>query len=501
VTKTKSILVAALVVLLCGCQQPSVAGPQPPAAPLSQAASATATNAAPPSPKAGVYRVLFDASHAETAGNADWLVSTSMPDPLAEYPDPRHETDWTGALSAWGVALQQTGRYQITTLPRGSRITYGAGGSLDLANFDVFVVPEPNTRFANAEQTAIVTFVQRGGGLFMIADHDGSDRNKDGIDSPRIWNDLMSGNGVAANPFGFRFDLKDVGRDDPQNIPADAAGDPVIRGPFGVVKGSIIRDGTTATLDPRANPSVRGLLYRTGADPGGTSGVFFLTSTFGQGRVAAWGDSSPIDDGTGASHEQLFDGWNDAGGSDAILALNATEWLAQGEPSGATPAAVSTAPAAAAQDGGGQLVQNGDFERELASWQARGGARASDERAHGGRLAAQLCGTNNCQASLAQQVDLPAGAQAIVLSFSVFISTEETRHAYDFLTIELREPGGKAIKTLRRLSDGDAADDWAQQRFDLSAYAGRPVVLAFTATSGKLAPTAFFVDDVRIVVQ
>ncbi len=160
-----------------------------------------------------------------------------------------------------------------------------------------------------------------------------------------IWNDLMRDNGVAAgDPFGFSFDTLNIDKDDPRGIPASAA-DPVIRGPFGRVAGSSIRGGTTATIDPRANPSVRGLPYRTGASTGGTTGVFFLTSAFGKGRVAARGDSSPVDDGTGAPHDQLFDGWNDASGSDAILALNATEWLAQGGAAGptATPSAAATA--------------------------------------------------------------------------------------------------------------------------------------------------------------
>ena len=55
------------------------------------------------------HRILFDNSKAETAGNADWIVSTSQPDPIAQNASPQKETDWTGALSAWGVGLQKTG--------------------------------------------------------------------------------------------------------------------------------------------------------------------------------------------------------------------------------------------------------------------------------------------------------------------------------------------------------------------------------------------------------
>src|SRR4029079_17506070 len=88
---------------------------------------------APPATALGSYAVLFDASHGETSGNADWVISASRPDPLGERANPRAETDWTGALSAWGVALQTSGRYRLMTLPRGGQISYGERSSqLDL---------------------------------------------------------------------------------------------------------------------------------------------------------------------------------------------------------------------------------------------------------------------------------------------------------------------------------------------------------------------------------
>lgn len=283
--------------------------------------------AAPAAPAAAAtpHRILFDNSKAETAGNADWIISTSQPDPLAENANPTTETSWTGAISSWGVALQKTGQYSLKTLPSGSTITYGTGGALDLANFDEFVLPEPNIRLSDAEKTAVMKFVQNGGGLFLISDHTQSDRNNDGWDSPAIINDLMTSNSVnSADPFGFSVDLMNIASDNPRAI-ADST-DPVLNGPFGKVTGSILRNGTTFTLKPADNPAVKGLVYRTGYS--GNTGAFFATSTFGSGRVAVWGDSSPIDDGTGQSGKTLYDGWNDPAGTDAALALNASAWLA-----------------------------------------------------------------------------------------------------------------------------------------------------------------------------
>jgi hypothetical protein len=484
-------ILISLLLAACSLRNSAVAPAAPPPT------HAPAAETAP-----GHYAVLFDAGHGQTFGNADWVISASRPDPLGEHPNPRVETDWTGAFSAWGVALHKTGRYRLMTLPRGEPLSYGdQANRLDLANFDVFVVPEPNIRFTSAEKTAILTFVQQGGGLFMIADHDGSDRNSDGMDSLRIWNDLMSDNAVQGDPFGFRFDALDIGSDNPRDI-APGAASPVIRGPFGRATGSIIRGGTTATIDRAANPSVQPLLYRSRADTQGASGVFFLTSAFGKGRVAAWGDSSPIDDGTGAPGEQLFDGWDDAGGSNAILALNATEWLAQ---SGASPPRAADTPTATAPTTAGPsqpgLLQNGDFERGTTGWRASssdGGQLVSGERAHGGTQAARLCGMNSCTATLAQTIDLPPAAKTITLHYYIYIETQEINHAFDFLDVEIRDAGGRRLKSIQRLSDGDPADAWRPASADLSELAGRRVQLVFTATSGRTKPTAFFVDDVSV---
>ncbi|MEU0040140.1 hydrolase, partial [Streptomyces sp. NPDC006333] len=281
-----------------------------------------AVQASAPAAAATQHRVLFDNGHAETAGNADWVISTSQPDPLGQDSSPSSETDWTGALSSWGVALQKTGDYSLRTLPSGSSLTYGGSAANDLSNFDELVLPEPNTLFTTAEKTAIMTFVKNGGGLFMVSDHTGADRNNDGYDAVEIFNDLMTNNSVdSTDPFGFSIDTLDVGSGYPAAI-SDST-NPVLHGSFGTVTKSLIADGTTATLKPSDNSAVKGLVYRSGYS--GNTGAFFATSTFGSGKVAFWGDSSPIDDGTGQSGNTLYDGWNDTGATNAALALNATE--------------------------------------------------------------------------------------------------------------------------------------------------------------------------------
>jgi hypothetical protein len=286
--------------------------------------AAVQASTATPAAAATTHRVLFDNAHAETAGNADWIVSTSQPDPTDEDASPAAETDWTGALSSWGVALQQTGDYTLDTLPSGGSLTYGGSSATDLSNFDTLVLPEPNTLFTTAEKTAIMNFVKNGGGLFMISDHTGADRNNDGEDAVEILNDLMTNNSVDSDdPFGISIDSLSISSGYPAAI-SDSS-NPVLHGSFGTVTKSLIASGTTATLAPSDNASVKGLLYRSGYS--GNTGAFFATSTYGSGRIAFWGDSSPIDDGTGQSGNTLYDGWNDTGATNAALALNATEWL------------------------------------------------------------------------------------------------------------------------------------------------------------------------------
>lgn len=271
--------------------------------------------------------VLFDNTKAETAGNADWIIDTDQPTPSPS--NPTTETSWVGAISAWGVELVKTGKYSVSTLPSSGRITYGdTTNSQDLSKYKIFVIPEPNIAFTASEKSAIINFVDNGGGLFMVADHLNSDRNNDGIDSPRIFNDLMNNNSRGlSNIFGIQYDLNNISNENPSKLNTDSA-DPIIFGPYGVVAGTILRAGSSMTINTTSNSNVRGVIFRNTFSNTGSTGVAFARSQFGQGRIAAHGDSSAIDDGTGQPSNNLFDGWLDPAATNKQLFLNATEWLA-----------------------------------------------------------------------------------------------------------------------------------------------------------------------------
>lgn len=278
-----------------------------------------------------VKRFLFDATHAETAGNADWVIDEDaapqrIPTPAqATITSATTESYWTGALSSWGIELAKLG-HTVETLPAGTAITYGnAGNPQDLSNYDVFVVDEPNTVFTTAEKQAILNFVNNGGGLFMVSDHTGSDRDSDGWDSPAIWNDLMTNNSIVNNPFGFTIDLLNFSVIT-SNVWTNASSSTILTGSQGVVTQMEFNNGTTATTSTAVNPNVKGLIWKTGATQNNTN-VMSLSSTYGSGRVFFVGDSSPIDDGTGAPGNTLFPGW--ASYSHKPLFLNASLWLAK----------------------------------------------------------------------------------------------------------------------------------------------------------------------------
>ncbi len=294
-------------------------------------------------------KILFDATKAETAGNADWVIDADQfnlsyknGNPVAgsgneanaqRFPTPSQknvtsytkETYWTGALSAWGIDLVKKG-FEVETLPYNGKITYGnSNNPQDLSNYAVFVVDEPNIRFTSAEKTAILQFVYHGGGLFMISDHNQSDRNGDGIDSPSVWNDLMKNNSMQTDPFGISFDLLKFNdkSDNFRSLPNN----PILNGPMGKATELWFFAGTSMTLHPDDNSSVEGLVFRTGSSFGNKN-VLFASATFGKGKVVALGDSSPPDDGTGDSGDHLYNGWTkDANGNHERLIMNASIWL------------------------------------------------------------------------------------------------------------------------------------------------------------------------------
>lgn len=323
-------------------------------------------NGPSPTPK----KFLFDATRYENAGNADWQIdadgTVAVPiytggtttELLAQrYPTPAasgitastNENYWKGGVSAWAVSLVKLG-HQVETLPMGASLTYGdASNPQDLSNYHVFMVIEPNKLFTPAEKTALMNFVSNGGGLMMIADHTAattagtdangynpSDRDGNGYDSPRVWNDLMSNNGINNSyPFGFNVDFVDISEKPTTKVytGSNSHAQKLLNGNAGTASKLAFYGGTTATLHPSYNGNVQGLFWRMSGTVGNNDKVMALLSTYGTGRIVFVGDSSPCDDGTGDTGDNLFNGWSgdvpSGYTSHPALHMNAALWLAK----------------------------------------------------------------------------------------------------------------------------------------------------------------------------
>jgi len=287
-------------------------------------------------------KVLFDNTHAQTAGSADWVID--------------------GAFSDFADALKAKG-YQVNELRSDHAITLS-----DLTGWNVFVIPEANTPFKTSEQQALLDYVKQGGAVFFIADHYNADRNLNRWDAAEIFNGYRRGafgnptkgmsaseaassamqgvtstDWLAAN-FGVRFRY---------NALADINATDIVAAPqtFSItanVSAVAMHAGATlAITDPN---KAKGIVYLPttqarwgnavdqGVYNGGgrAEGPFVAVAKIALGKAAFIGDSSPIEDATpkykredSGAKKTTYDGWHEA--NDAVLITQLIDWLAKQE--------------------------------------------------------------------------------------------------------------------------------------------------------------------------
>lgn len=287
-------------------------------------------------------KVLFDNSHGQTAGAADWVID--------------------GGFSDFGNALANDG-YYVKELRKTTPFTYD-----DLKDYNVFVIAEPQIPFKTSEQAALKQYVQSGGSIFFIGDHYNADRNKNRWDGSEVINGYRRGayedpaKGMSAEErsseamqnitssdwlsdnFGVRFRYNALG-DINANIivPADQA--------FGITEGvsavAMHAGSTLAITDPE---KAKGIVYlpKTNAkwnnavdqgvyNGGGMEeGPYVAVSKLGAGKAAFIGDSSPVEDASPkylreetGTRKTTYDGFKEV--DDAVLLVNTVNWLATQE--------------------------------------------------------------------------------------------------------------------------------------------------------------------------
>ncbi|MFC3746970.1 endonuclease [Paenibacillus sp. GCM10012306] len=287
-------------------------------------------------------KILFDNTHEQTAGAADWVID--------------------GAFSDFGNALAQNG-YYVKELRKTTPITLS-----DLSAYDVFITAEANVPYKASEQQAMAQYVQNGGSIFFIADHYNADRNKNRWDGSEAFNGYRRGawenpakgmsveeaasdamQGVVssdwlANEFGVRFRYNALGDINATNIVAPNQS-------FGITTGvsavAMHAGSTLAILDPTRAKGIVYLPQTNAAWPnavdqgvynggGVAEGPYVAVAKKGAGKAAFIGDSSPVEDATPkylredtGAKKTTYDGFKEV--DDGKLLVNTVNWLAKKE--------------------------------------------------------------------------------------------------------------------------------------------------------------------------
>jgi hypothetical protein len=244
-------------------------------------------------------RILFDDLHGQTFGNADWTIDTAYSD-FAE-----------DLRTLFGATVSSSSRCGTNKLDESV-----------LQNTDCLIIPEPNIRFSETEIGAVRQFVMDGGTLFMIADHGGADRNFNGWDSSLIFNEITEGWGITF--LGDTFSETPL-RGDIQQVSSE-------NWPLQRISRYSIMEGTRAVSAWAATS----IIIEPGTYPwhillaSDTTGLpFFACGIMGNGRVAAIGDSSAFDDGTGSPGKNRYNAYHSWLFDQRRLAVLTAAWLLQ----------------------------------------------------------------------------------------------------------------------------------------------------------------------------
>jgi len=308
----------------------------------------SAENASDPAPQlqpvgtANGKKVLFDNTHGQTAGAADWVLD--------------------GGFSDFANALANKG-YYAKELRKNSPITYE-----DLQGYNVFIIGEANIPYKTSEQAAMIQYVQNGGSIFFIGDHYNADRNKNRWDASEVFNGYrrgaysnptkgmgteeansaamqgVTGSDWLSDNFGIRFRYNAIGDVTANDIvvPSQA---------FGITTGvSTVAMHAGSTLAITNPNKAKGIVYLPtttaawgsavdqGVYNGGgrAEGPYAAVSKLGLGKAAFIGDSSPVEDATPkylreetGTKKTTYDGFKEQ--NDGTLLVNIIDWLSKQE--------------------------------------------------------------------------------------------------------------------------------------------------------------------------
>jgi M6 family metalloprotease-like protein len=157
------------------------------------------------------------------------------------------------------------------------------------------------------------------------------------------------------------------------------------------------------------------------------------------------------------------------------------------------------------------LLVNGDFEAGANGWtQSSDGGwdliytdGATSGFSHGGNGYAWMGGYDYGIDLLYQDVAIPADVTNVKMRFWYQIATAESPDwEYDTMKLEVRNPSTNAVlATLDNWSNLNASEDYMQSpQYDLMAFKGQTVRLAFVVAMDYSVNTNFFMDDMTVSV-
>jgi hypothetical protein len=156
------------------------------------------------------------------------------------------------------------------------------------------------------------------------------------------------------------------------------------------------------------------------------------------------------------------------------------------------------------------LIQNGTFGADSASWTRIGNFYADRQFTdyHDGPGYAYLSQSNGAPGNglngeLYQQVSIPSDATSATLRFWTKITTNEPTGgpAEDFLNATLQTSSGAFLAPLQIYSNQDALSSYVQRNFNLVNFIGQTIRLDFLGvTNTDSQPTVFRIDDVSLDV-
>jgi len=118
---------------------------------------------------------------------------------------------------------------------------------------------------------------------------------------------------------------------------------------------------------------------------------------------------------------------------------------------------------------------------------------------HSGNTHASLGGTDSKVQLVSAPLTLPVDASSAELSFWLWVFTADRGSTVrDRFTVEIWDEAGNMLQTLGTFSNFDQSVTYKRSYFDMSAYRGKTIRVAFTSFHDQGLATWFLLDDVEV---